>query len=662
MVAETTNRGSIMADKQTRMLDYLVRTPAWVTAGELADALGVTPRSVRSYVTNLKAAAHPLAVIESGPLGYRLNRTAYATFVQTPPSETTDSPQNRVYQLVRRLTDSVGFEGAGGLDLYTLAEDLFVSDSTIEADLVRLRALLQGSELELTRRGNIVGLAGSETERRRLLGRMFRDESKRGFLELAAISREFDSHQLGAFKTDLLAALDVSGYFINEFGTDGVLLHLAIAVDRARKRAPAAPLTPLNDPPPDGPTPTDPPPELASTLADLVVTHFDLVLDPAELDYLAVLLRTRVLAPGHDLPAQAAASAFARPQDLAVVRRIVAQASAEYLVDLTDEDFIARLTLHVRNLIDRAGQSSFSRNPLTRSLKTSYPMTYELAVYIASELQRHERIVINDDEIAYIAMHVGAHLEQQQRQEQRVRTVLVCPNYYDLQAVLRERIEGALGADLDVVGVITRADVDWDRIDAPLVLTTIEPPRPVDGALVIHPFLTEVDVSNIRQFVSRVRRSGRRALIKDELLRFFDEDLFLRNFYPADAAAMIRALGERMRKRGIITQAYVDGALDRERMSSTAFTDNLAVPHAMEMTALRTSIAIVLNDIPMDWGESRVTVVAMIAFSAAGRSSFQVVFDQFVEVFADRADVHRLVQRSGDFASFIDQLVHLMDQ
>jgi lichenan operon transcriptional antiterminator len=73
----------------------------------------------------------------------------------------------------------------------------------------------------------------------------------------------------------------------------------------------------------------------------------------------------------------------------------------------------------------------------------------------------------------------------------------------------------------NLIDVITRNDVDWARLDADLVLTTIEPPRPIGGALVIHPFLTEVDVSNIRQFVSRARRSRRRALIRDDLLRFF---------------------------------------------------------------------------------------------------------------------------------------------
>lgn len=125
---------------------------------------------------------------------------------------------------------------------------------------------------------------------------------------------------------------------------------------------------------------------------------------------------------------------------------------------------------------------------------------------------------------------------------------------------------------------------------------------------------------------------------------------------------MIRALGERMIAHGVIGQAYVDGAIERERLSSTAFTDNLAVPHAMAMTATQTTIAIVINDSPMDGGENRISVVALIAFSAAGRASFQSVFDQLVEVFTDRADVQMLIKRSTDFGSFIDELVRLMDQ
>jgi lichenan operon transcriptional antiterminator len=635
-----------MSDKQTRMLEYLSQTPVWVTAGELADHLGVTPRTVRSYVTSVKAAAHPLEVVESGAAGYRLHPEAYAAFRSRRRSDP-EPRQNRVYTLVRRLTES-----EAGLDVYALAAELFVSDSTIEADLTRVRQLLPDTGLALGRHGNVVTLTGSETDRRRLLSRMFREETDRGQLDLGTIQREFASASLAAFKTDLIAMLDAQGYFVNEYGSNDVLLHVAIAIDRVTRRS--API--------EAAAASAPPDDMTRALAGLIKTHFDVELASGDLDYLGLLLTTRVITPGHDRPTHELIETFVRAEDLDTVRQIVGRASDEFLIDLREENFIVRLTLHVRNLINRAQDRSYSHNPLTRSIKTSYPMIYELAVYIASQLQRMESIVINDDEIAYIAMHVGAHLQQQSRRVDLISCALVCPNYYDMHVLLRERIERVLGDELEVVSVVTRSDVDWSAIEADLVLTTINPERSGDGVIVIQPFLTETDIERIRKAASRLRRLRRRAHLKDDLLQFFDASLFAHNFYASDESAMIRALGERMAEQGIIEPEYIEGAIERELMSSTAFTDNLAVPHSMSMTANRTSIAIVINDTPMDWGEARVNVVALVAFSSAGRTSFQDVFDQFVEVFSDRGDVQRLVRRSVDFASFIDELVHLMDQ
>ena len=55
------------------------------------------------------------------------------------------------------------------------------------------------------------------------------------------------------------------------------------------------------------------------------------------------------------------------------------------------EDFILRLALHVQNLQHRAREQAWSRNPLTKSLKSTYPMIFEVAVFIASGLQRAPR-------------------------------------------------------------------------------------------------------------------------------------------------------------------------------------------------------------------------------------------------------------------------------
>lgn len=299
---------------------------------------------------------------------------------------------------------------------------------------------------------------------------------------------------------------------------------------------------------------------------------------------------------------------------------------------------------------------------MVRSIKTSYPMIYDVAVFIASQIQRARSITMNDDEISYIALHLGSFLEREAHREERLTCAVVCPGYYDMHELLKQRIEAALGSELSIEIIVTRTDVEWLDFGVDLVLTTINTKPAADNVVVIQPFLTEGDLDNIRRAITRLRRHRRRMQIKDDLLLYFDEDLFLRNVSADSEVEMIRTLGGLMIDKGIIDESYVDGAVERELLSSTAFTDTIAVPHAMVMSATRTSIAIAVNETPMPWGDNRVNVIAMIAFSSSGRSSFQEVFDQFVEVFADRGEVLELIKRSTDFGSFIEELVHVIDE
>ncbi|MES1169120.1 MAG: HTH domain-containing protein, partial [Leifsonia sp.] len=184
------------------MLDILARRAAWVTAADLASELGVTTRSIRSYTAALKE------LVESGANGYRLDREAYDRWLADAdagagagggagvgPGDAADSPQERLVFLVRRLLDE-----PDGIDVYETAESLFVSDSTIESDLTRMRGLLADTELTLARRGPVVQLAGPEIARRKLLSKLFRDEMRQGVVDIARIQEAFASRGLSTFK------------------------------------------------------------------------------------------------------------------------------------------------------------------------------------------------------------------------------------------------------------------------------------------------------------------------------------------------------------------------------------------------------------------------------------------------------------------------------
>ena len=631
-----------MADKTPQLLEHLARADGWVAASELAERLGVSTRTVRSYVTAIKAAAGPLDVITSSTSGYRLNRDAYADYASASGSGsgTPSSPRERVAFLVSRLTQS-----SAGASIHDLASALFVSESTLESDLRRVRSLARDCGVELVRNGDEVRLEGGEEGVRRLISRIFREETARGMFDLRQVQDAFAVGDLSAFKTDVIELLHSSGYAVNELGLDGVLVHTAIAVERSRRSLPPAG---------SGAAPDTA--ELQDALAEIVGRHFGTALPAGELASLTLLLTTRV---GTRRAHPGALDSPAVADDVAVLRRLVHGAEREYLVDLADEDFLLRLALHVRNLVARSRAGSLTRNPLARSIKTSYPLTYELAVYLASEIQREFGITVNDDEIAFIALHVGSSLERRGRPADEVTVTLVLPEYHDMAEVLRERVESA--ADVRVAAVVSRTDAPLTELPGDLVVTTVPvTPRP-DGVVVVSPFPTPADAEAVRSAVARVRRHRRRRRIRDDLLLYFDESLFVRDPDAADEASVIRLLGERMIGQGIIDEAYLDGVLERERLSSTAFTESLAVPHSMAMTARRTAIAVAVFGTPIEWGEGRVSVVALAAFSAEGRAAFQTVFEQFVEVFSDRADVSRLLQGSAGFASFIEQLTLLID-
>ncbi|ALX67301.1 BglG family transcription antiterminator [Microbacterium sp. XT11] len=635
--------------RQDQVLSALLREDGWMTAASLADLIGVTPRSIRSYVVALNARLPGGDAVESGPAGYRAGPLARDALRARPGAEGT--PRRRLHSLVRMLLD----EG-DGIDVFESAERMHVSEATLEADLTRVRALLEDTGLSLERDRDAVRLVGSEEARRRLLSRLAHDESDAASFHpeafrSALVGNAVEASAVGPFKAALVEELSLLGYFVNELAISDVLLHIAIAADRV---AAGHSLTME----PGGARAEIP--RVGRVLARLAHEHFGVRLGDGDSAHLASLVLTRVVAPGAAETRDAARSGV-EPHVETAVREELERAAEEYRLDLVDDTFVLRLALHVQNLLRRAESSGLSRNPLTRSLKSSYPMIFEVAVSIASGL--HDRLgsPIHDDEIAYIAMHVGGRLERSRAAASMLTATIVCPGYYELHELLRSRVDRALGASIEVTSVVTSVDPPWESFDTDLVLTTIDPAIAGERFVRIHPFFSDTDAERVQQAAARLRRARRLNRLREELARYFHAEAFVHPLADTGEESIIRTLGGLLVRQGLIGDDYVENTIVRERMSSTAFTDALAVPHALQMTASRTAIAIGVADGSVAWGDGRVQVVALAAFSESDRAAFQTVFEQLVEVFSERESVQRIVRRGTSFEAFLDELVAVID-
>lgn len=633
--------------RQDQLLSALLRHDSWATASSLADQLGVTPRSIRSYVAALNARTAGGDAVESGPAGYRAGDGAFDALGTADASST---PRARLHRITRAL-----IEDQDGIDVYETALALHVSETTLENDLARVRTLIDGGTMTLERTRDRVRLRGEEQALRRLLSRLAQDEMEAGPLRADALQRALapeavPARAVGPFKTALVGELGRLGYFVNELAISDVLLHITIAAERVAVGRALAGTAAEHD---------EAVSSVAAAIARLVQEHFGVRLGEGDREHLADLVLTRVVAPGADaghIPARATDSDVA-----AAVRAEIEQAAHDYQVDLVDDAFILRLTLHVQNLQRRAQEQAWTRNPLTRSLKSSYPMIFEVAVSIANGLHERLGVPLQEDEIAYIAMHVGGRLERSRTADAILTATIVCPGYQELQELLRSSVNRSLGSLIEVVRVDTSVDPEWGALDTDLVLSTVPVAVADERVVRIQPFLGDADVERVQQAAARVRRSRRLRRLRRQLQQYFSAGAFLVPLPDAGEETIIRMLGGTLRDAGLIGEDYIENTIAREAMSSTAFTDALAVPHALQMTAHRTAIAIGIADGSVAWGSGRVQVVALAAFSESDRDAFQTVFEQFVEVFSERDSVQRIVRKASTFESFLDELVAVID-
>ncbi len=627
--------------RQDRVLEMLVRDGGWRTAAELADRLGVTSRSVRSYVAAVNERVGGEPTIESGPLGYRVRADRAAGFTHVRDD---DSPDARRHAIARELLLT-----SATCDLYDLATRHHVSDATVEADLGWVRSRAAEHELTWHRDGTVVSLSGTERARRALLRTLLHADSATGYDERS--TADLVGHdavdRVRHLRSRLSSRLAAEGFYVNEFALAAVAVQAVLGLWRAAsghvvEHAPHGALVQSLHP-----------------IVAEVVAEFDAApAPPTETLEIAASLRSRGAIAAPDTLAENPAD-----EDIArELREIVDRVTQRFAVAPLEDDVLGRLVAHVQNLRRRTSGGEWSRNPLTRTLKTSYPLLFDVAVSLATALYERFGIPVHDDEVAYLAMHIGGQWERRKALENRLTATLVCPGYYEMHELLRDGIEQSLGSVLTITEVRTGLDPAPGATATDLVLTTIERDTAADTVVQISPFFTDVDAERVMAAVARIRRSRRLAHLREELGRYFVPSAFVTGLdATSDEETVIRRLGALLIAEGIIDESYVDSAVQRERVSSTAFTETLAVPHAMGMTATRTAIAVGIAHSTVPWGEARVQVVAFVAFSESDREAFQTVFEQFVEVFSDPAVAGRLVRTASDFDAFLGQLAAVIE-
>ncbi|MEB0287492.1 PTS sugar transporter subunit IIA [Cryobacterium sp. 10S3] len=632
------------AENQQALLELLLRAERPMSGDELAAKLRVSGRTVRTYVKSINKAGE---IVSAMHRGYEVDRRAYGRMVSNRRRDSVDTPDKRLLVICRDLA-----KRSSPINVYDLADQLSVSDSTLEADLTRVRDLIRQYDLQLRRDHGSIWLDGAERDRRRLVRQIIYSSTK-GLIPSTwqALIAEYAQYDLRALRERVGQTIALCDLEFNEFALNDLLVHLVVTIDRVNEGNVVSETEGRSHRP-------DPAVEsLTTALADVVRELYGVTLPGPELEVLYGVVALRAIRGAREGTAEAIIETDVRM----LVAEIMEDISERYLLGPANRAMQLNLALHVQNMAARAHSGAELVAPLGDEFKNSHPLIHDLALYFAGRVEARLGISVAPGELDYLTFHMGMQYLRYLEQRDLVTLTLVVPKYYDMAARLEIQLSDVIRGQAVIEEVITTMDFDFSSAVGDLIVSTVpigEGPMP--PVVVVSPFLTIADIDQVQAKVRLERQRNAHRRVRTMLRSLIDA----RAYHHVDSVdskeTALAILCDSLTSAGYVEPGFYDDVLDRECRSATAFGGEFAIPHSMYLDANRTGIAVMISDKGIPWGGSSVRIVFLFALSPDGRATFRDALDELTRVLSESSNVTALLAADRDFDSFMAALMSLL--
>jgi|GEM_PF-1776410 len=622
------------------VLEKISSNPTTVfTLQQLAELYLVTPRTIRNYIKQINTEYPGLIIVKQEKIYLNQNTSHTLTLTKFEESRTTT--------LLKELVTN------NRVDYYDFAQKEYIEIPTIEKDIINLRKRLSSFSIKLVKNGTIITLEGTERNYRKAISSVLKSEMDKNLYSLSVLDNCYSDISVILLEEIIKKNSKKHSLIINAYAQFDIILHLCISISRPNEIQ-------------DNEIENESINQLKSAdvnafIEDIIKDinrEFKINLNTIEKKYLTSLFTSRVSKMNQI--SDSLHKEYIDSEISMIIGHVLKQTSNKFYFDFENTDLLDKLNLHIQALVDRSRKQQIIKNPFTKNLKNQFPLIYEIAVYIAAELQNKLEISITEDEISFFALHIGSFILQSNKSSHLLNCIIVYPEYNGMQHEFVNHINTSFSSDLNIVDVVDEmvSIIKQDNID---IIISIIPLQNIRDVIYVSPLLHKADIKTIEQAIENKLKEKSSINIKNSFVQLLSSDLFYTNIYLDSEEAYIRFMYDKLKSLNIANNDFLNSVLLRESMSSTAFNDIVAIPHAMEMTANKTAIVIIINKQPITWGNSRANIIILLALSKNDLEQFYDIFDSLINLFSNNEYVSSLIKTSN-YNEFVNLIVELLNK
>ncbi len=645
----------MLSKRQKHLLVILKEADEWCKSSFLAKNLKVTPRTIRNDVSCVNCEYKNL--IKSSNSGYRLN-SGLSLPIDVFSADKYAGKDERISYLLSKLLIA-----HGKMNLYDMADELFVSYQTIEKDVREMELQLKHFGLCMVKKAEWIKVEGSEYNRRKLLSNLIYRELNNNLYNLINYSwGDFKDTELNTIKHILCDILKENNISANEYTINALVLHLNISIQRIKENQIIGDDV-YGQPSLDGYEEFILAKQVTQKIHSVLGVEFPLT----EICYLAYHMIGKIK-PKLDGITLESMEKYINQRYIDIAKNLLNEVREAYGLDLYSKksDTFIHFVFHIRNLMVRMRNNLKMKNPIEDRLKKEYPLIYEIGVIMAGKLSDMLSKTVGEEEIAFLAIYVGAFLENKCYKEtdnERVKTLLVCPQYMAIQSTILSTINKQMGDVLNFTKDCGKIEPDYSGYKVNLILSTIplgvSQKTPMQEIVVIRPFPSKDDFEKISNAVERIQKYKSQRKFAETTLTWFRKKLFFTSDGCNNEWDAIRKIGNEMQKLGCVGNDFVKQVIRREKLSSTTYGGEFAIPHSTDMDANTTCIGVMMCRNPLKWGLFKVSIVFLIAINSDDRHSFTTYYDSLVGLLAHEENLKKLYG-ARDFDDFIGRIREIL--
>lgn len=629
-------------DTQKEILAYLHKQEnKWVTSNELAAFCECTTRTIRNNISKINEATPNL--IRSAKQGYQINQRI--PFELQTESDVTERKSKLLLELIKNSTK--------GVDLFELADILYISEVTLKKDIQQLKNELKEADVQIVTSKDRIKLIGKERAKRKYMISLLYEEG--GYRESIKIRIQemIEFVSIDKLQNIVKEVLTEESITTNQYSMMNIVLHYAISIVRIqqgntlietqktliRKHSKEY--------------------EISKKIAKILSEEYQIHFSEAETKQLGLLyvgLQNEQSANAN----HGELDQFVDKKIIEALKSVLANVEETYLIDLQNEQLFIKLAIHVQSLYYRSRYKAYTRNLSLLDIKTSYPVTFDIAVYISSLLQEKLAIDFNEDEISFIALHIGSFLESENRDYIRLEIGLLIEDYHDLRTNMLKKLRARFENEA-TIKLIENEDSE-ENFD--IILTTNRDiALEKGGSIFIHPLLTTKDIKKISNRIQTKKKILENHLRGQQIDRYIVRSLYANQIDPSELTpAKIREqMISKMEKQTFVTPEFKEKVEKRERMAPTSFPSGIAIPHSIKNDALQSGVSIMTLQEPIYWNDVKIKIIALVAISKKDATEFNDFFEKFVEIVSEPINTKRL-SMAESFEEFIQKLKMMMEE